>query len=108
MSSLDATFEALADPTRRKVLGLLTQRELRAGEIAQRLKLAAPATSKHLKVLRDSRLVEMGADPEDARAKVYRLRRDGLREASGWLQGVERFWEEQLAGFKAHAERSRK
>jgi DNA-binding transcriptional ArsR family regulator len=104
MNRLDAAFGALADPTRRKVLTLLTQHELRAGELAQRLKLAAPAMSKHLKVLRDSRLVEMSSDADDARARVYRLRRDGLHEASSWLHGVERFWEDQLEGFKSYAE----
>ncbi len=107
MTGLDDAFGALADPTRRKVLTLLTRSELRAGELAAQLKLAAPAMSKHLKILRESRLVEIDSDESDARAKVYRLRRDGFREISSWLEGVERFWEDQLQGFKAYAERKR-
>jgi DNA-binding transcriptional ArsR family regulator len=107
MNQLDATFGALADPTRRKVLKLLSRRELRAGELAQRLKLTPPSMSKHLKVLRDSRLVEIDSDAADARVKVYRLRRAGFREASSWLQGVERFWQEQLSDFQAFVERAR-
>ncbi|MEZ4364113.1 MAG: metalloregulator ArsR/SmtB family transcription factor [Kofleriaceae bacterium] len=107
MSDLDAAFGALSDATRRKALLLLTRRELRAGELAQHLGLAAPAMSKHLKVLRDSKLVEIDADASDARAKVYRLRRAGFREVSGWLEGVERFWSDQLEGFTAYAERKR-
>ncbi len=105
MNDLDAAFAALADPTRRKVLTLLAQRDLRAGEIAQQLKLAAPATSKHLKVLRESLLVEIDSDAGDARAKVYRLRNDGFRAMNGWLHGVDRFWEEQVQGFKSFAEK---
>ena len=107
VTALDSAFSALADPTRRKVLTLLAQHDQRAGELARRLKLPAPAMSKHLKVLRDCRLVVMGTDAADARAIVYRLRRDGFREASGWLEGIERFWHDQLGGFRAYAERKR-
>jgi len=107
MTALDAAFVALADPTRRKVLTLLARRERRAGELARSLRLTAPAMSKHLKVLRDSRLVLMGTDATDARAVVYRLRREGFREASGWLEGIERFWDDQLDGFKSYAEGKR-
>jgi len=107
LSGLDEAFAALADPTRRKVVALLAREELRAGELAERLRVAPPAMSKHLAVLRRGRLVEIEADEDDARAKIYRLRREGLRDVRGFVEGVERFWEDQLAGFKAHVERGR-
>ncbi len=106
MSGLDDAFGALADPTRRGVVSLLARRSLRAGELAEKLDVAPAAMSKHLGVLRRSRLVEIETDESDLRAKVYRLRRDGFREVGGWLEGVERFWGDQLESFKAHVERA--
>ena len=101
---LDATFQALADPTRRGVVELLRERPRRAGELSSRLRTSPPAMSRHLRVLRRSGIVEEERSPDDARGRVYQLRREPFRELSDWLEEVERFWTDQLASFKAHAE----
>jgi len=105
---LDATLQALADPTRRGVVELLRERPRRAGELSQKLRTSAPAMSRHLRVLRRSGLVAEERSPDDARGRVYQLRREPFRELSDWLAEVERFWTGQLASFKAHAEKQGK
>ncbi|MBL8913770.1 MAG: winged helix-turn-helix transcriptional regulator [Archangium sp.] len=105
--TLDATFTALADAHRRGVIKLLRTRPRRAGELAEKLGLAPPAMSKHLRVLRESGLIEPSFDEADARAKVYALRKERFSELREWLEGVERFWDDQLDAFKAFAEKKR-
>lgn len=105
MPDLDQTFAALADPTRRAVIGLLRQGPLRSGEIASTLSLSHPATSRHLRVLRHAGLVSEESQVEDARVRVYQLEREPFGELRGWLDEVEAFWGDQLRAFKAHAER---
>jgi DNA-binding transcriptional ArsR family regulator len=98
---IDTTLAALADPTRRQVVDLLRERPRRAGELAARAGTSAPAMSKHLRVLRSTGLVEAELGDDDARARVYRLRPERLRDLQRWLDA---FWGEQLESFKAHAE----
>jgi DNA-binding transcriptional ArsR family regulator len=105
---LDATLAALADPTRRRVVDLLRQGPRRAGELAATTKMSAPAMSRHLRVLRASGLVEADGLDDDARVRVYRLRREPFVALQAWLDQVQAFWSEQLGSFKAHAERARK
>jgi DNA-binding transcriptional ArsR family regulator len=107
VSHLDETFAALADPTRRGVVELLRTKPRRAGELAESLEMSAPAMSRHLRVLRKSGLVVEEGLEEDARVRVYRLRRERFAELRGWLEEVEAFWGDQLGAFKAHAERTR-
>jgi DNA-binding transcriptional ArsR family regulator len=102
--SLDATFAALADPTRRGVVDLLLRGPHRAGELSDALATSPPAMSRHLRVLRECGLVEEQRDPEDARARVLRLRAEPFDELRQWVDEVERFWEGQLAAFRKHAE----
>ena len=102
--ALDRTLQALAEPTRRAVVGLLRHGPQRAGEIADALAMSRQAMSRHLRVLRQAGLVEEASLEHDARVRVYRLRREpfvGLRE---WLDDVDGFWTDQLAAFKRHAE----
>jgi DNA-binding transcriptional ArsR family regulator len=63
--------------------------------------------SRHLRVLRRSQLVEEESLDEDARVRVYRLRREPFDGLRSWVEDVQSFWEDQLASFKAHAERPR-
>lgn len=105
-ATLDRTLLALADPTRRGVIELLRHEPRRAGELATSFRLAPPAMSRHLRVLRKSGLVEERGLPEDARVRVYSLRADPLHELRSWLDEVAAFWNEQLDAFKAHAERA--
>jgi DNA-binding transcriptional ArsR family regulator len=102
MIDIDRTLTALADPTRRGIIDVLSKRPHRAGELAKAFGVSAPAMSQHLRVLRMRGLIEDERVEEDARVRVFRLRRQPLAELSKWLDGIETFWNEQLASFKAH------
>ena len=105
-AAIDRTLEALADPTRRRVVELLRERPRRAGELALAFGASPPAMSRHLRVLRTRGLVEEERSEENARCRVYRLRPDPFRDLSEWLAEVESFWTDQLGAFKRHAERA--
>ncbi len=106
-SELDRTFAALADATRRGAVDLLRKRPRRAGDLARALDVSPPAMSRHLRVLRKAGLVEEGGDDgDDNRVRVYRLRKRPFAALRHWVADVEAFWDDQLAAFKAHAERS--
>ncbi len=107
-TTIDRTFAALADPTRRAVVDLLRDEPRRAGELADALRTTAPAMSRHLRVLRQAGIVEESGRQDDARVRVYRLRRAPFGELRAWVTEVEAFWAGQLAAFKAHAERTRR
>jgi DNA-binding transcriptional ArsR family regulator len=108
-TQLDRTLAALAEPTRRRVIDVLRVQPRAAGELAGKFRMSAPAMSRHLRVLRNTGLVEEDrADAQDARVRVYRLRREPFVELRDWVADIEAFWTEQLGAFKAHAERSRK
>jgi DNA-binding transcriptional ArsR family regulator len=106
-SSVDRTLIALADPTRRGVVELLRNGPRRAGELADALQMQKPAMTRHLRLLRESGLVYEDGLREDARVRVYRLRRAPFSALRKWLDEVEAFWSWQLDGFKEHAERTR-
>jgi DNA-binding transcriptional ArsR family regulator len=106
-ASINETFLALADPTRRGVIELLRQGPLRAGELASALDMNKPAMTRHLRVLRQSGLVHEGVLAQDARVRVYRLRRAPFADLRGWLDEVEAHWSLQLDAFKRHAEQTR-
>lgn len=105
MSALDATFAALADPTRRGVIRLLMKEPRRAGELAEALDVQASALTRHLRILREGGFVDEERGGDDGRVRVYRLRREPLRELRGWIDEVETFWTKQLASFQRHVER---
>jgi DNA-binding transcriptional ArsR family regulator len=105
--SLDTTFAALSDPTRRAVVDLLRRAPRRAGELSDELSMSPPAMSRHLRVLRECGLVEEERPDDDARVRVLRLRAQPFDELRDWLEEVAQFWSGQLASFKAHAERTR-
>ena len=82
-------FEALAEPTRRRIVELLAAGERSAGEIVAEFAVSAPAISQHLKALREAGLVRVRAD---AQRRIYALDPAGLAEIDGWLERVRRFW----------------
>ena len=88
---LDATFAALADPTRRAILARLAAGEATVGELAAPFAMSQPAVSKHLKVLERAGLVARG---RDAQRRPCRLVARPLKAATDWLEGYRRFWEE--------------
>lgn len=102
---MDATFAALADPTRRAVVELLRQRPHRAGELAGALRLEPAALSRHLRILKKAGLVGDEHPDHDARVRLYSLRRDAFDDLRDWLDQVEAFWDAQLSGFADYLER---
>ncbi len=107
MNDLDSTFTALADPTRRRVIELLRERPLRAGEVAGRLGMSPPAMSRHLRALRSGGLVDVELSENDGRARRYRLRPERFVALQAWLSELEGHWASQLGSFREHAERGR-
>jgi DNA-binding transcriptional ArsR family regulator len=106
--SIDATLAALADPNRRRAVELLGQRPRRAGELADALKLPAPAMSRHLRALKESGLVEETHPEFDARVRIYTLKDGAMADLKKWLADTERMWVDQLTSLKAHVEKKRK
>jgi DNA-binding transcriptional ArsR family regulator len=99
---LDRTLAALADPRRRRVVDLLSERPHRAGELAQALSISFPAMSQHLRALRESGLVAEERDALDSRARIYRLQPARIAELKAWIEATEALWTRQLLAFKAH------
>jgi DNA-binding transcriptional ArsR family regulator len=102
---LDRAFVALADGTRRGVVELLRQGPRRAGELAGELDVSAPALSRHLRILREAHLVHEQVAEDDARSRVYTLRREAFLQLRGWVDGIEALWQEQLTAFAEHVDR---
>jgi DNA-binding transcriptional ArsR family regulator len=96
---LTETFAALADPTRRAILGRLAEGEATVNELAEPFPISVQAISKHLKVLERAGLIRRG---RTAQLRPSRLRAGPLGEASEWLEGYRRFWE---SGFDRLEER---
>ncbi len=96
---LERALQALADPTRRRILDLLAQGEMAAGEIAGHFpSISRPAVSQHLAVLREAGLVR---ERREGRRRIYRLEPEPLREIwEGWLSRYQRFWDDRLADLK--------
>ena len=89
-TSLDATFAALADPTRRAILARLAEGEASVLELAEPFAMSQPAISKHLKVLEHAGLISRG---RDAQRRPCRLEAKRLAEATKWLERYRKFWE---------------
>jgi len=87
---LDATFAALADPTRRAILARLMSGEAPVSELVRPFAISQPAISKHLKVLENAGLISRG---RDAQRRPCKLEAAPLAEATGWLEGYRQFWE---------------
>ncbi len=87
---LDATFAALADPTRRAILARLAAGEATVMELAKPFAMSQPAISRHLKVLEHAGLISQG---QEAQRRPRRLEAKALAEASGWLEQYRAFWE---------------
>src|SRR6266699_625877 len=87
---LDATFAALADPTRRAILARLASGEASVMELAEPFAMSQPAISKHLKVLERAGLISRG---RDAQRRPRRLEAKPLAEANEWLERYRQYWE---------------
>jgi DNA-binding transcriptional ArsR family regulator len=97
----EATFQALADPTRRAVLDLLRRGTQPAGQIASAFPLSRPAISKHLRLLRRAHLV---SERREGRHRVYQLNPEPLCAVDSWLEQYRMFWAASLNNLKAFVE----
>ena len=100
-SRLDATFGALADPTRRAILARLAKRELTVGELAAPFEMSLPAVSKHLRVLERAGLLRQ---QKDGRIRRCRLDAKAMKNAAKWIERYRRFWEQQLDALARYLE----
>jgi DNA-binding transcriptional ArsR family regulator len=87
------TLNALAEPNRLQIVELLREGPLTVGQVADRLKIRQPQTSKHLKILHEAGLVEVQAE---ANRRIYRLRPEPLQEMDEWLESFRCIWEKRF------------
>jgi DNA-binding transcriptional ArsR family regulator len=99
--SPEATFHALADPTRRAVLDLLRRGARPAGQIAEAFPISRPAISKHLRQLRQARLV---VETRRGRHRYYQLNAAPLKAVDSWLEEYRQFWQLNLTKLKNFVE----
>lgn len=95
---MEAVAQAVADPTRRTILGIVRDRERSVTDIAGHFGISRPAISQHLRVLADADLVVVR---RDGRRRLYRARPEGLAELREWLDG---YWREALRTLKSEVE----
>jgi DNA-binding transcriptional ArsR family regulator len=93
------TFEALAEPLRRRILDLLRERPRVVGELVELLDMSQPGISKHLRVLRDVGLVHVR---QDAQRHWYELRPEPLAEIDAWLEPYRQLWGDRLDALERH------
>ncbi len=103
-NELAPVITALADPTRRRVVQLLSEGPRRAGELAAASGTSAPAMSRHLRVLLRAGIVSDERPPDDARTRVFWLRPESITPLRHWLDELQAAGDEQLASFKRHVE----
>jgi DNA-binding transcriptional ArsR family regulator len=96
---METTFEVLAEPTRRRILDLLRERERSVGELVKHLALSQPGVSKHLRVLREAGLVEVR---HDAQRRFYGLCAEPLVEVDAWLEPYRQLWARRLDALERH------
>ncbi len=97
-------FRAIADPTRRAILDRLRGGPAPVNALAAEFSQSRPAISKHLRVLREARLVR---EQRFGRERLYELQPRPLQQVAGWIEGYRSFWHLSLANLKAHLEQER-
>ena len=100
----EVVFRAIADPTRRKILGLLRGGRHTVGELALNFRTSRPAISKHLRLLRSAGLV---VTHQDGTARICELNARPLRAVNNWLRDYEAFWGASLRELRRYVEKSR-
>ncbi|WP_145037818.1 helix-turn-helix transcriptional regulator [Paenibacillus sp. Y412MC10] len=99
------TLNALAEPNRLQMVELLREGPLTVNQIAERLQIRQPQTSKHLKILHEAGLVEVQAE---ANRRIYKLRPEPLQELDEWLDSFRRIWEKRLDQLEDYLEKLQK
>lgn len=97
----EAVFRAIADPTRRQILGMLRGGRRSVGDIAGNFRMSRPAISKHIRLLRQVGLVET---KNEGTARICRLNAAPLRAVDNWLRDYQELWSESLRGLKRYVE----
>ena len=97
-------FDVVAEPTRRRILDLLLERPRPVGDLVDALGLSQPGVSKHLRVLRDARLVR---SRPDAQRRVYEVRAEPLSEIDAWLAPYRRMWAGHLDALERHLDETK-
>ncbi len=93
-----SALQALADPTRQRIVEMLATGALSSGEIAGRFKLSPPAISQHLKTLKTAKLVTVRTDRQK---RIYSLDPEGVGEVSDWVARITAFWNPKLDALEA-------
>lgn len=101
--SATLVLEAIAEPTRRRILDEVRAGERSVGDLVDAIGMHQPGVSRHLKVLRDAGLVEVR---RDAQRRLYRLRAEPLQELDAWLEPFRAEWAERLDSLERHLERT--
>jgi DNA-binding transcriptional ArsR family regulator len=96
---MEAAFEVLAEPNRRRILDLLRVAERPVGDLVAELAVSQPAISKHLRILREAGLVDVRPD---AQRRLYRVRAEPLRAVQEWLEPYRQLWESRLDDLEQH------
>ncbi|MFI5693758.1 ArsR/SmtB family transcription factor [Kribbella sp. NPDC051586] len=102
---MDVVLQALADQSRRTVLGILRDHPATAGELAGALPIARPGVSRHLRVLREAGLVDVR---QEAQRRIYSLRPEALVEVDEWLEGYRALWKNRLDALHTEIARGKK
>jgi DNA-binding transcriptional ArsR family regulator len=100
--TIQPVFRALADPTRRDILALLSETDMTIAEVAEKFDMTRAAVKKHLVVLRDGGMITI---TPSGRERINSLRPEGFKTAMEWLSFFERFWDEKLNKLKYEIEK---
>lgn len=100
VNEVDRWLPALADPTRRRIVEMLGQSPRTATQIHHAFPIAAPAVSRHLRVLREAGLVVEHSVPDDRRVRLYALAPEPIGALSRWFEQLSQAWLDQLEAFK--------
>jgi DNA-binding transcriptional ArsR family regulator len=102
---MTTAFEILAEPTRRRILDLLRERERSVGDLVAALGVSQPGVSKHLRVLREAGMVVVR---QDAQRRLYALNPEPLAEIDAWLQPYRQLWADRLDALERHLDHGTK
>jgi DNA-binding transcriptional ArsR family regulator len=103
MASALPVLDAIADPTRRRILDAVRDTDCSVSDLVERVGMHQPGVSRHLKVLRDAGLVEVR---RDAQRRIYRLRVEPLIELDAWLEPYRAHWAGRLDALERHLQRT--
>ncbi len=96
-------FQAIADPTRREILSLLTNKDLKLNDVAEKFKISRPAVSKHIKILNECGLIKIN---QQGRERYCKINPEPLKQVYNWVQYFDQFWDNKLNSLKSFLEKN--